>query len=137
MKFDKRYWIFIAAAMFFASVASASTLYLASVQKNFMECNSVTAACFDRIGMVPCMLLGILALLPLMVAVPCIFRQNERPGLLSVLVLGCIVAYTALDAVNNVSAIMGYHHLYFFAHTVLDTTNNVTGNVVGTGESHC
>lgn len=137
MKFDKRYWIFIAAAMFFATVASASTLYLASVQKNFMECNSVTAACFDGIGMVPCMLLGILGLLPLMVAIPCIFRQNERPGLLSVLVLGCIVAYTALDAVNNVSAIMGYHHLYFFAHKVLDTTNNVTGNVVGTGESHC
>jgi glucan phosphoethanolaminetransferase (alkaline phosphatase superfamily) len=137
VKFDKRYWIFIAAAMFFATVASASTLYLASVQENFMECNSVTAACFDGIGMVPCMLLGILALLPLMVAIPCIFRQNERPGLLSVLVLGCIVVYTALDAVNNVSAIMGYHHLYFFAHTVLDTTNNVTGNVVGTGESHC
>jgi hypothetical protein len=137
VKFDKRYWIFIAAAMFFATVASASTLYLASVQKNFMECNSVTAACFDCIGMVPCMLLGILALLPLMVAIPCIFRQNERPGLLSVLVLGCIVAYTALDAVNNVSAIMGYHHLYFFAHTILDTTNNVTGNIVGTGESHC
>jgi hypothetical protein len=137
VKFDKRYWIFIAAAMFFATVASASTLYLASVQKNFMECNSVTAACFDLIGMVPCMLLGILALLPLMVAIPCIFRQNERPGLLSVLVLGCIVAYTALDAVNNVSAIMGYHHLYFFSHTILDTTNNVTGNIVGTGESHC
>lgn len=123
--------------MFFATVASASTLYLASVQKDFMECNSVTAACFDGIGMVPCMLLGILALLPLMVAIPCIFRQNERPGLLSVLVLGCIVAYTALDAVNNVSAIMGYHHLYFFAHSVLDTTNNVTGNIVGTGESYC
>lgn len=137
MKFDTRYWIFIAAAMFFATVASASTLYLASVQENFKECNSVSAACFDCIGMVPCTVLGILALLPLMVAIPCIFRQNERPGLLSVLVLGCIVAYTALDAVNNVSAIMGYHHLYLFAHTVLDTTNNVTGNVVGTGDSLC
>ena len=123
--------------MFFATVASASTLYLASVQENFKECNSVSAACFDCIGMVPCMVLGILALLPLMVAIPCIFRQNERPGLLSVLILGCIVAYTALDAVNNMSAIMGYHHLYFFAHTVLDTTNNVTGNVVGTGDSLC
>ena len=53
------------------------------------------------------------------------------------LVLGCIVAYTALDAANNVSAIMGYHHMYLFAHTVLDTTNNVTGTVVGTGESLC
>jgi hypothetical protein len=137
VKFDTRYWIFIAAAMFFATVASASTLYLASVQENFKECNSVSAACFDCIGMVPCTVLGILALLPLMVAIPCIFRQNERPGLLSVLVLGCIVAYTALDAVNNVSAIMGYHHLYLFAHTVLDTTNNVTGNVVGTGDSLC
>jgi len=137
VKFDTRYWIFIAAAMFFATVASASTLYLASVQENFKECNSVSAACFDCIGMVPCMVLGILALLPLMVAIPCIFRQNERPGLLSVLILGCIVAYTALDAVNNMSAIMGYHHLYFFAHTVLDTTNNVTGNVVGTGDSLC
>jgi hypothetical protein len=137
VKFDKRYWIFIAATMFFSTVASASTLYLASVQENFMECNSVSAACFDCIGMVPCMVLGILALLPLMVAIPCILRQNERPGLLSVLVLGGIVAYTALDAVNNLSAIMGYHHLYLFAHTVLDTANNVTGNAVGTGESHC
>jgi hypothetical protein len=137
VNFDKRYWIFISAAMFFASVSSASTLYLASVQECFMECNSVTAACFAGIGMVPCMVLGIAALLPLMVAIPYIFRQNERPGLLSVLVLGCIVAYAAFDAVNNVSAIMGYHNAYFVAHTVLDTTNNVTGNIVGTGDSLC
>jgi hypothetical protein len=137
VKFDKRYWIFIAAAMFFASIASASTLYLASVQEHFLECNSVTAACFAQTGMVPCMLLGILGLLPLMVAIPYIFRQNERPGFLSVLLLGCIVFYTMLDAVNNVSAILGYHHLYLFAHTVLDTANNVSGNVVGTGDSRC
>jgi hypothetical protein len=137
VKFDKRYWIFIAAAMFFAGIASASTLYLALVQEHFMECNSVTAACFAQIGMVPCMILGILGLLPLMVAIPYLFRQNEKPGVLSVLVLSCIVAYTAFDAVNNISAIMGYHHLYLFAHSVLDTTNNVTGNVAGTGESLC
>jgi hypothetical protein len=137
VKFDWRYWIFIAAAMFFASIASACTLYLASVQEHFLECNSVTAACFAKMGMVPCMLLGILALLPLMVAIPFVFRQNESPGLLSVLVLGCIVAYTALDAANNVSAILGYHHLYLFAHAVLDTTNNVTGSIVGTGDSLC
>ena len=123
--------------MFFATVASASTLYMASVQEHFMECNSVTAVCFIRIGMVPCMLLGILALFPLMVAIPYIFRQNEKPGLLSVLVLGCIVAYTAFDALNNVSAIMGYHQAYLVAHAVLDTTNNVTGNIVGTGDSLC
>ncbi len=137
VKFDTRYWIFIAAAMFFASVASASTLYMASVQEHFMECNSVSAACFIRIGMVPCMILGVLALLPLMVAIPYIFRQNENPGLLSVLVLGFIVAYTAFDAVNNVAAIMGYHQAYLVAHAVLDTTNNVTGNIVGTGDSLC
>ncbi len=137
MKFDRRYWVFIAAAMFFATVASASTLYLATVQENFRECNSVSAACFTGIGMVPCMILGILALFPLMAAIPVIFGQNERPGLLSFLVMGCIVAYTALDAVNNVSAIMGYHNLYFFAHTLLETTNNVTGTVAGTGESRC
>jgi hypothetical protein len=137
VKFDKRYWILIAAAMFFASVASASTLYLASVQEHFRECNSVSAACFAGIGMVPCMVLGILALLPVMVAVPYIFRQNETPGLLSVLVLGCIVAYTAFDAVNNISAIMHYQQAYQLAHAVLDTTNNATGNVVGTGDSLC
>ncbi len=137
VKFDKRYWIFIAAAMFSATVASACTLYLSTVQEHFMECNSVAAACFDRIGMVPGMVLGILALLPLMVAIPYIFRQNERPGLLSVLILGCIVAYTTFDALNNVSAIMGYHTLYLITHAVLDTTNNVTGNVAGTGASLC
>ncbi len=123
--------------MFFASVASASTLYMASVQEHFMECNSVSAACFIRLGMVPCMVLGVLALLPLMVVIPCIFRQNEKPGFLSVLVLGFIVAYTAFDAVNNVAAIMGYHQAYLVAHAVLDTTNNVTGNIVGTGDSLC
>ncbi len=123
--------------MFFASVASASTLSMASVQEHFTECNSVSAACFVHIGMVPCMLLGVFALLPLMVAIPYIFRQNERPGLLSVLVLGCIVAYTAFDAVNNVAAILGYHQVYLFAHTILDPTNNVTGNIVGTGDSLC
>ena len=87
--------------------------------------------------MVPCMVLGVFFLLPVMMAIPFIFGQNEKPGLLSVLVLGCIVLYTFLDAANNISAIMGYHHLYLFAHVVLDTTNNVTGTVVGTGESHC
>jgi glucan phosphoethanolaminetransferase (alkaline phosphatase superfamily) len=137
VKFDKRYWIFIAAAMFFATVASASTFYMASVQEHFMECNSVSAACFAGIGMVPCMALGILALLPLMVAIPCIFRQNERPGLLSMVVLGCIVAYTAFDALNNLSAILGYDQAYLVAHALLDTTNNVTGNIVGTGDSFC
>lgn len=87
--------------------------------------------------MVPSMVLGILALLFLMVAIPFIFRQNERPGLLSVLVLGCIVAYTAFDAVNDVSAIMGYQNTYLIAHTLLDTTNNVTGTIIGTGGSLC
>jgi hypothetical protein len=120
-----------------AGIASASTLYLASVQEHFRECNSVTAACFSGIGMVPCMLAGIFALLPVMVAIPYLFGENEQPGFLSVLVLGCIVTYTALDAANNLAAIMGYHHIYLFAHTVMDTANNATGNVVGTGDSLC
>ena len=137
MKFDKRYWLFIAAAMVSATVASLCTLYLASVHEHFVECNSLAAASFARIGMVPSMVLGILSLLPLMVAIPYIFRQNERPGLLSVLVLGCIVAYTAFDALNDLSVIMGYQHAYLIAHTVLDTTNNITGNVAGTGPSLC
>ena len=137
MKFDPRYWIFIAAAMVFAGIASATTLYMAAVQENFMECNSVSAACFAGIGMLPCMVLGTLALLPVMVAIPYLLRQNERPGILSVLLLGCIVAYTFLDALNNVSAIMGYHAPYMAAHAVLDTANNATGNVIGTGDSLC
>jgi hypothetical protein len=95
VNFDKRYWILIGTAIFFATLASASTLYLASVQEHFMECNSTSAACFAAIGMVPCMVMGVLTLLPLMVAIPYLFRQNERPGLASVLVLTCIVAYTA------------------------------------------
>jgi hypothetical protein len=137
VKFDKRYWIFIAAAMFFASVASASTLWLASVNEHFMECNSVAAAWFAFFGMAPGMALGVLSLLPLMVAIPCIFRQNERPGLLSVLVLSCIVAYTAFDAVNDVSVILGFQATYQIAHNVLSTTNNATGNLIGTGSSLC
>ena len=137
MNFDKRYWYFIAAAMFFATIASASTLYLASVQEHFRECNSVSAACFAGIGMVPCMVLGILSLLPVMVAIPFIFRQNEKPGLLSLMVLGCIVTYTAFDALNNISAILHYQQAYQLAHTLLSTTNNATGNVVGTGDSLC
>ena len=137
MKFDRRYWILIGAAMSCASVSSASTLYLSSVQEHFMECNSVSAACFAALGMVPCMVLGVLALLPLMVAIPYLFRQNEKLGLASVLVLSCIVAYTALDAANNVAAILGYHNLYLFAHSALSTANNVTGNIAGTGESLC
>lgn len=123
--------------MFFATIASATTLYLSSVQTHFMECNSVSAACFGQIGMIPCMVLGVLVLLPVMVAIPYVFRQNETPGLVSMLVLGCIVVYTAFDAANNVSAIMGYQQAYLLAHAVLDTTNNVTGTVVGTGDSHC
>ncbi len=137
MKFDKRYWFFIGAAMGCATIASACTLYLASVDRYFMECNSVGAACFARVGMVPCMAAGILGLLPLMVAVPYLLRQNEKPQLLSVLVLSCIVAYTFLDAVNNISAIMDYRSTYLLAHSVLSATNNVTGTIVGTGKSLC
>jgi hypothetical protein len=51
--------------------------------------------------------------------------------------MGLIVLYTALDAINNVSAILGYYEAYNLAHLVLTTTNNVTGDVVGTGSSHC
>jgi hypothetical protein len=54
-----------------------------------------------------------------------------------VLVLSCIVAYTALDAANNVAAILGYHHIYLFAHSALSTVSNVTGTIAGTGESLC
>ena len=137
MKFDRRYWILIGAAIFLTTLASASTLYLSSVQEHFMECNSTSAACFALLGMVPCMVLGVLSLLPLMVAIPYLFRQNERPGLASVLVLLCIVAYTALDAANNVAAILGYHNLYLFAHSAMSTVSNVTGTIAGTGESLC
>ena len=137
VELHRYYWVFIGAAIFFSTIASASTLYMASVQSDFMECNSVSAACFARFGMVPCMLLGILALVPMMIAIPFVLRQNKNPGLLSELVLGCIVAYTAFDAVNNVAAILGYHQLYLVAHAVLDTTNNVSGNIVGTGDSLC
>jgi hypothetical protein len=135
--FDKRYWVFIRAAMFFAGIASVSTWYLAMVQVHFMECNSVSAVCFDTFGMVPCMVFGVFALMPVMIAIPYVLRQNENPGLLSVLVLGCIVLYTFLDAANNISAIMGYHQIYLFAHAALGTTNNITGTVVGTGKSLC
>ncbi len=137
MTFDTRYWILIAAALFFSTLASATTLYLASVQEHFMECNSTSAACFAVLGMVPCMAVGVLDLLPLMVAVPYVFRQNEQPGTASVLVLSCIVAYTALDAANNVAAVLGYHDLYVFAHSALSAANNVTGTIAGTGELLC
>ena len=137
VKFDKRYWWFIAAAMVSASVASVCTFYLSEVYVHFRECDSVAAACFFRIGIAPTMVLGILALLPIMVAIPYIFRQNEKPGFLSMLVLGCIVAYTMFDAVNDISVIMGYHHTYLIAHAFLDITNNVTGSIVGTGTSAC
>lgn len=137
MKFDRRYWVLICAAVFFATVSAASTLYLASVQERFTECNSVAAGCFIVLGMAPCMVLGILSLIPIMVAIPCIFRQNERPGILSILLLACIVAYTAFDAANNISAILGFQQSYQLAHSVLSTTNNATGTLLGTGESLC
>ena len=102
-----------------------------------MECNSIASAWFAAVGMIPAMVLGILSLLPVMVAIPYIFRQNERPGLLSVLVLGCIVAYTVFDAANDLSAILGYQNAYLIAHALIDTTNNVSGTLAGTGSSLC
>lgn len=102
-----------------------------------MECNSISAAFFDMIGMVPTMVLGILLLIPVMAAIPYIFGQNEKAGLISMVLMGIIVLYTALDAVNNVSAIMGFYETYNAAHGILSSTNNVTGNIVGTGESLC
>lgn len=137
MNFDRRYWVLIGAAVFFATVASASTLYLSLVNENFRECNSISAACFSGLGMVPCMVLGILSLISVMVVIPYLLHQNEKAGTASVLLMGCIVAYTAFDAINNVAAIMGYYEMYQTAHAVLSTTNNATGNLAGTGESLC
>ena len=137
MNFDKRYWVFIAAAMISAITACGCTLYLATGQDHFIECNSLAAASFAWIGMVPSMILGILGLLLLMVAIPYLLHQNARPGLLSVAILSCIVVYTAFDAVNDVSAVLGYHNAYLIAHLVVDTTNNVTGSALGTGPSQC
>jgi len=122
--------------MISATIASVCTLYL-TIVANSRECDSVAAACFARIGMAPTMILGTLALLPFMIAIPYIFRQNEKPGFISVLILGCIVSYTVFDALNDVSAVVGYHHTYLLAHALLDSANNVTGNVVGTGASLC
>ena len=137
MNFDRRYWVFIGSAVFFSTVSSSTTVYLASIQKHFIECNSVSAACFWTIGMVPCMVLGILVLIAVMVAIPYVFRQNENLGVISMILMGLIILYTALDAVNNISAIMGYYETYQAAHGILSSTNNVTGKIVGTGESHC
>lgn len=137
MNFDRRYWIFIGSAVSCATVASVTTLYLASLHRHFMECNSVSAACFGAIGMVPCMILGTLVLIPVMVAIPYILRQNDQLGLLSMFLMGLIVLYTALDAMNNVSAILGISQTYDVAHGILSSTNNVTGTIVGTGESYC
>ena len=137
MKFDRRYWAFIGPAVFFSTVSSASTLYLASRERHFMECNSISAALFGAIGIVPSMVLGILSLIVVMVAIPYIFRQNQVVGILPMFIMGLIVLYTALDAVNDVSVILGFHASYQVAHTVLTETNNATGNLVGTGESHC
>lgn len=46
-------WIFIAVAMACATLASASTLSMATVQERFMGCNSTSAACFAMLGMIP------------------------------------------------------------------------------------
>ena len=137
VKFDHRYWVFIGSAAFFSTVSSATTLYLASVREHFMECNSVSAASFDAIGMVPPMVLGILLLIGVMIAIPYLFQQNEKAGFVSMFIMGIIVLYTALDAVNNVSAIMGYYPAYEIAHRILSLTNNATGKIVGTGASRC
>lgn len=87
--------------------------------------------------MVPCMALGVVAILPCMVAIPYVFRQNEPPGNLTVLVLGCIAACTTLDAVNNRSVLPGNQNLLFWVRTVFGTTTTVTGTVAGTTESSC
>ena len=137
MNFDRRYWFFIALAIAFAIIAAACTLYLRGVSARFMECDSVAVFCFSKIGMVPTMAFGILALLPVMVAIPYLLRQNQRLGCVSVLLLSCIVAYTFFDAINDVSAIFGYHNSYMIAHAVLSATNNVAGTTVGTGPSFC
>lgn len=137
VKLHRYYWYLIGAAMFFSSVASVSTLYLASASPAFMECNSVSAACFSAIGMGPCMAIGVLSLLPVMAAIPYIFRQNTEPGLVPVLLMGCIVLYTAFDALNNISVILGFSGTYRLAHTALTLTNNATGEIVGTGKSLC
>ncbi len=102
-----------------------------------MECNSVSAVLFAAIGMVPSMVLGILGLIGIMIAIPYLFRQNEKAGLLSMIILGLFVLYTAFDAVNDVSVILRFQETYQVSHRILSSVNNVTGQLAGTGKSRC
>lgn len=136
MNFDKRYWIFIIAAMIFASIASFITAYAIFITKSATECNSIAFWWFNTIGMIPSMIIGIL-LLP-MIAIPYVFKQNARMEPLSMLIMGCIVVYTFLDALNNITMLLGYYNIYYMAiHPIMIVINDITGTVAGTGTSIC
>ena len=138
MNFDKRYWIFIIAAMSFASISSFLTVYVILLTKSGTECSSIATWWFNMIGMIPSMVIGIFLLLPVMVAIPYIFKQNEKLGNLSMLFMGCIVLYTFLDALNNLTLLFEYHNVYYLmVHSVMIIINDITGTIAGTGTSIC
>jgi hypothetical protein len=138
MGFDKRYWIFIISAMIFATIASVTTIYLTWLWGKYnMECDSVAVFCFNTFGMIPSMMLGVSALLPVMYYIPFLFKRNERLSVVPSLILMVFVIYTFLDAVNNTAIIFDQYHIYLFAHSTITQANNITGTIVGTGPSLC
>jgi hypothetical protein len=138
LNFDKRYWIFIGAAILFASIASFITVYAILITKSATECNSIAVWWFNIIGMIPSMVLGLVLLVPFMITIPYVFKQNARMEPLSMLIMGCIVLYTFLDALNNITLLLGYHNIYYMAvHPIVITLNDITGTIVGTGASIC
>jgi hypothetical protein len=126
MTFDKRYWLLIIPSVLFAGIASLCTFHMLSVYGLEIEAIYISRWFFERIGLLPGILFGMTILILGMISIPYLFRQNETISLYPSLIMGCIMTYTLLDAINDMAVILMQHEIYAFVHEITLILNYIT-----------
>lgn len=113
MKYDRIYFLFIGAAVFFHIIAFCLTYYGIEVVGTLRECNQIMASQFSISGYITTSVLTTLLLAGAFFIMPFLMRQSEKIGMKTALGMGTGVFIMALDA---------YHDFFVI-------TDNPLGNV--------
>jgi hypothetical protein len=106
IKFDKRYWIFIAAAILAHFVAIVCTYYAVTIL-GIHECNPFMGTAFSQLGFLITSSLSILLIIGFMMFVPFTFGQTEKLGIKSAAFMGLFVGALTIDAINDILVLSG------------------------------
>lgn len=102
MKYDRIYFLFIGAAVFFHIIAFCLTYYGIEVVGTLRECNQVMASQFSVSGYITTSVLTTLLLAGIFFVMPFLMRQQEKIGLKSAVTMGLGAFLMSLDALHDI-----------------------------------